>query len=329
MTLKPGEATPLNQPVSQSDSLPRRLRAYLDERFPLMANGLLILSFYSSNQFLAHVLDQPGEAMRYDLGSLAGYLVILLFFLHLRIFDDHKDFETDSIHYPNRVLQRNVTTLHELKLLGFFVIASEFLLAGILGMSAVVALAMAFAFSLLMYKEFFVRDWLKRHFLLYASSHMLVMPLLALAVWSFATQHLPWQAPKWFWLYSLVSFFLAFNWEVSRKIRTPENEVDGIDSYTRIFGTYGAAYLVLLIRLIDSMLVVAIAWHLGFSQWFYALILLLYLVCLIGVYQYRFHTSPATARLMELYAGVYILSFDLALVFELGLTYGIQFSGTL
>lgn len=40
-----------------------RLHAYLSERFPLLANGLLIVSFYSSNQFLAHALSQPGEPM--------------------------------------------------------------------------------------------------------------------------------------------------------------------------------------------------------------------------------------------------------------------------
>ena len=36
-----------------------RLHAYLSERFPLLANGLLIVSFYSSNQFLAHALSRP------------------------------------------------------------------------------------------------------------------------------------------------------------------------------------------------------------------------------------------------------------------------------
>ena len=31
----------------------RRLRAYLAERFPLIGHGVLIVSYYSSNQFLA------------------------------------------------------------------------------------------------------------------------------------------------------------------------------------------------------------------------------------------------------------------------------------
>ena len=64
-----------------------RWGAYISERFPPLGHGLLIFSFYSSNQFLAHALTSPGESMRYDLSTLIGALAILGVFLHLRIFD--------------------------------------------------------------------------------------------------------------------------------------------------------------------------------------------------------------------------------------------------
>lgn len=306
-----------------------RLRAYLDERFPLVGHGLLILSFYSSNQFLAHALSSPAEPMRYDLTSLCGSLTLLLIFLHLRIFDDHKDYAADCRHFPHRVLQRGVVTLGELKVLAALAIAGEFCLAAICGPAALVAVTTAFVFSLLMLKEFFVGEWLKRHFLVYASVHMLIMPLLSLVVYSFATGEYFWSAPGWYWLYSLVSFFVAFNWEISRKIRAPEEEIDGVDSYTRLFGTYGAAYLVLLVRLIDTGLVVLVGMHLGVSRWFYLLLAALFLICMVGFVQYRIATSPRTARRMELYAGLYIFAFDLALAIELIRSHGIEFSGTL
>jgi 4-hydroxybenzoate polyprenyltransferase len=150
-----------------------------------------------------------------------------------------------------------------------------------------------------------------------------------MTVWSFATRQYLWQIPPWYWLYSLVSYFLAFNWEVSRKIRAPEDEVEGVDSYTRLFGTYVAAQLVLWIRVISTILVAFVAHHLGLSIWFYALLLLLFLVCLFGFVQYRYRTSARTARLMELSAAIYILAFDLALAIELGRTYGLRISGEL
>lgn len=306
-----------------------RLRAYLAERFPLPAHGLLILSFYSSNQFLAHALVSPGTAMQYDLSSICGFLTLLCFFLHLRIFDDHKDYEADCRHFPDRVLQRGVVTLRELKLLGAAAVVVEFSLAALCGPAAFAAVATAFGFSVLMLKEFFVAEWLKQRFLLYASVHMLVMPLLSLLVYSFSTKQHFWTAPGWYWLYSAVSFFVAFNWEISRKIRAPEDEIDGVDSYTRLFGIYGAAWMVLGIRVVDTVLVSIVGWHLGVSRWFYGFLVVLFLVCMIGFLQYRLRTSSVTARRMELYAGIYVIAFDVALAVELIRQHGIRFTGAL
>jgi 4-hydroxybenzoate polyprenyltransferase len=291
----------------------------------------LILSFYSASQFLAQALASTGTAqpLQYDLGSLLGYVTVLGFFLHMRIFDDHKDYAADCRYFPDRVLQRGGVTLGELKIACLITIAMEFLLAAIWGLPALVSLSVAFAFSLLMLREFFLGNWLKQRFVLYALLHMLIMPLLAITVWSFATGKYFWQIPSWYWLYSFVSFFLAFNWEISRKLRVPEQEIEGVDSYTRRFGTYGAAYLVLLMRVIDTVLIAWIALHLGLAAWFYALLVLLFGVCLIGFLQYRFDTTARTARQMELYAGLYILLFDLALAIALVSKFGVRFGGSL
>lgn len=306
---------------------PRRLRAYLGERFPLIGNVLLILAYTSSNQFLARVLTEPGRPVHYDAASLLAGLALLGFFFHLRVFDEHKDFLADLRHYPCRVLQRGLVTLDQLKILGGAAILVEVVCALVRGPAAVVSWVAAFAFSFLMLKEFFVGEWLERHFLLYATSHMLVMPLLSLMVFSFATGRWPWEAPGWYWVYAWVGFFVTFNWEVSRKIRAPEDEIEGVDSYTRVFGTYGAAYVVLLIRVIDTALVALVGWHLGLSPWFYGALIALFLVCLVGFFQYRFQTNRKTAKRMEVYAGMYILAFDLILAVEIARRYGMDLWG--
>lgn len=315
--------------LSPRRSLFQRWSAYLAERFPLLGHGILIFSFYSSNQFLAHALAAPGEPMRYDSSTLLGALTILGIFLHLRIFDDHKDYIEDCRHFPNRVLQRGEVSLRDLKWLLAVVVVAELLLAAVRGPGAVVSVFIVMGFSLLMLKEFFARDWLRQHFLVYASTHMLIVPLLAIAIFSFATGRYPWEAPRWYWLYSLVGFCVAFNWEVSRKIRAPEEETDGVDTYTKRFGTYGAAYLVLAIRVVDTALVTVVGLHLGLSSWFYAWLVILFAVCMIGFFQFRFQTSPITARRMQTYAGLYIVAFDLALAVELGRKYGLTLSGAL
>jgi 4-hydroxybenzoate polyprenyltransferase len=296
-----------------------RFVAYLNERFPPIANVLLILVYYSSNQFLSFALTRPGTLMHYDRWSFLGMLMLVSFFFHIRVFDEHKDYEEDCRYFPQRVLQRGLVTLRHLKIAGAVAIAMELVIAAVRGPQAFAAWAVAFAFSLLMLKEFFARDFLKRHFLLYATSHMLVMPLLALTVFSFATKRWPWEAPPWFCVYAFVGFFVTFNWEVSRKIRAPEQEIDGVESYTKIFGTFGAAYVVLAIRAVDTALVATVGWHLGFRSWFYAALVMLYLVCLAAFAQYRLHPTPRHAKMMEVYAGMYMIVFDFLVALSLWL----------
>ena len=155
-------------------------------------------------------------------------------------------------------------------------------------------------------------------FLVYTSTHMLIMPLLAIVIFSFATRQYPWEASGWFWLYSFVGFFVVFNLEVSRKIRAPEEEIEGVDSYTKIFGTYGAAYLVLLIRVIDT----ARGPRRGPSAGQRGSTL--HWLRDRGVHDrvppVPLLDTPKTARRMETYAGVYIVAFDLILAIELGRT---------
>lgn len=302
-----------------------RLLAYFHERFPLLSHGLLIVSYYSSNQFLAQILSNPDNPVKYTGFTLMGAITIFCMFLHLRVFDEHKDRREDFKHYPNRILSRGLITLNHLKIIGAIAIALEIGLSLMRGFEAFVAVLMAIAFSLLMFKEFFVSQWLKKHFLIYAISHMLIMPLFALVIFSFTTSRYPWEAPAWYWLYAFVGFFVTFNWEVSRKIRAPKDEIEGVDSYTQVFGTYGAAYMVILIRIIDTAMISLVGWHLGLSHWFYIVLITLFCLCLNGLYQFRFHTNTKNAELMEKYAGAYIIAFDLTLAIEIIRMYGITF----
>lgn len=305
------------QPVSRTDPYVTRLRAYMRERFPLFGHVLLIISYYSSNQFLAKVLTNPDEPMQYTARSLLGALTLLFFFFHLRVFDEHKDFDEDSRFHPQRVLQRGVITLGDLRVLAVLCIVAELGLAATAGAGALTGLAIAFGFSLLMLKEFFAAEWLKRHFLVYATSHMLLMPLLSLMVFSFATGRMPWQAPGIFWVYAFVGFFVTFNVEVSRKIRAPEDEIAGLDSYSKIFGTYGAAWLVLGLRVIDTTLVSIVGYAIGVSAWFYLAVVVLLLVTLGTFVRFRTNTNARSAKALERNAGLYLIAFDLILALEL------------
>lgn len=316
--------------LTRNSSFASRLWAYLKERFPPASHGLLIVSYYSCNQFLAQALANPGEPMRYSLSTVIGGLTLLAIFFHLRVFDEHKDYAEDCMHYPERVLQSGLISLRDLKVLGGIAIAWEFVAAIVwaifVSAAPLVAVTVVVAFSLLMLREFFVGRWLREHFLLYATSHMLIMPLLAMVVYSYTTSRFPWDAPGWYWFYAFVGFFVTFNWEISRKIRAPEDERDGIETYTKVFGTYGAAYAVLIVRIIDTGMVALVGYHLGLPWWFYAVLIALYGVCLVGFLRFRFDTTTKTAHRMETYAGMYIIAFDITVALALGSLYGVTYT---
>lgn len=313
--------------LTAADPFGRRLAAYLGERFPVFRHGVLIAAYTSSNAFLAQAVTAPGRPVAYGWTTLAAAVTLFLFFFHLRVFDEHKDYAEDCRHHPARVLQRGLVTLGQLARLGAVAIAIQLLVAALMGPAALAALALALGFSLLMRVEFFAGEWLRRHFLVYAASHLLVMPLLSLTVFSFTTGRFPWQAPPTFLLYSAVGFFVTFNWEVSRKIRAPEDEIEGVASYTRIFGTRGAAHLVVAIRVVDTALVSLVGWRLGLPAGFYLALVALFGVCLVGYGQYLARPDRARARRMELWAGVYVVAFDLILAASLAARLGVEVHG--
>jgi 4-hydroxybenzoate polyprenyltransferase len=307
----------------------KRLYAYSQERFPLLSHGLLIVSYYSSNSLLAQVLTEPDQPLSYDRGSLFGAIVMFCFFFHLRVFDEHKDFQSDSEHYPDRVLQRGIVTLRQLTLLGFAAIGVELLFSWLWQPggepAALVAVCVAIGYSLLMLKEFFIGRWLNRHFVAYAVSHMIIMPLLAMIPFSFATGNYIWEAPGWFWWYAFVGFFVTFNWEISRKIRIPAEEKPGVETYSSLFGPRTAATIVLAIRLIDTVMVMAVGKHLDLSGWFFAVIITMFLATLISYTLFVSQLTTVTAKRLERVAGMYIIGFDLALAIELIRNFGVEF----
>ena len=307
----------------------KRFYAYTQERFPLLSHGLLIISYYSSNSLLAQTLTAPDQPLCYNRGSLLGAVVLLCFFFHLRVFDEHKDFKSDSHHYPDRVLQRGLVSLRQLTLLCVIAIGVELLFSWLWQPeskpAALVSVSIAIVYSLLMLKEFFIGRGLKRHFLAYAVSHMLIMPLLAMIPFSFATGKYAWEAPGWFWWYAFVGFFVTFNWEISRKIRPPSEERPGVDTYSSLFGPRTAATIVVVIRLIDTAMVMAVSKHLGLSGWFFAVIITMLLATLVSYALFVSQLTTETARRLEKVAGMYIIGFDLALAIELIRKFGVEF----
>jgi len=227
----------------------------MDERFPF-ANALLFFILYLTSAAVARsALDENVSISFID---LINCLITWGLFLVIRVFDEHKDYEEDVLNHPQRVLQSGLITLQHLKVLAGISIAAQLAFSFHIDQytlgSATVSWLIMFVYLCLMGAEFFCGEWLEKRLTLYAFSHMLIMPLIVLWLANIAAPSDDIQNVLTPALYvmMLLAFVSGFCFEIARKTRGPEEERDTVDSYSKIFGTQGSAYVVM--ALVTAML---------------------------------------------------------------------------
>lgn len=261
-----------------NDPLPRRIVAWMNERFPF-ANALLFFVVYLTSATVARsALEQE---IQFSLMDLLVCVITWSFFLVIRIFDEHKDYALDVLNHPKRVLQSGLITLNHLKLLAVISIAVQLVFSvytdGFTLGAATLSWLILFVYLSLMGVEFFCGEWLEKRLALYAFTHMMIMPLIVfwLANLAVPSANLTDALTTPLFVMMLLAFVSGFCFEIARKTRGPEEERDTVDSYSRIFGTKGSAYVVM--ALIAAMLVCQIL-LLNSMQithlWVYSLVLL-------------------------------------------------------
>ena len=244
---------PVNTP---SDPFIRRLWAYLLERFPPVAYTVLVLLFAGSAFGLLQRLTDEQVSMSV---AIRAAVVVLLVFFHLRIMDEHKDQESDRAAYPDRLLTRGVVTLPMLAKVGWVAVAVEGIIAFSISPMALFAWACALVFTLLMKVEFGIGAWLNNHMIVYAITHNPIVALLAVFLWS--TTETQWRAE--YGLYVAIVSMGSLAFEVGRKIRLPEEELEGVDSYSSVLGRRRADNLLVVIRWTTGFLLAGLAVKLG------------------------------------------------------------------
>ncbi|SFN81093.1 4-hydroxybenzoate polyprenyltransferase [Formivibrio citricus] len=215
-----------------------RWHTYFSERFPPLQHGLLIAAFcFGVLSYAARVAmpaQKPG-AMVFVVAFVTAFLMIL----QLRILDEFKDFEEDARWRPYRPVPRGLISLASLRRLWFMAAAVQVGVALLLDARLLAGLLAVWLYSGLMGVEFFIRDWLKAHPLVYMLSHILIVPMIATYV--AACHWLP-QGMKMPDLAGLLaaSYFAFCVIEVGRKIRAPVDEEEGVETYTALWGAHRA-----------------------------------------------------------------------------------------
>ena len=214
---------------------------YQRERFPLATHAPLIAAF--SFCTLSFSMLSRGHVAPPSLKAvLVAFAKALLFFLQMRIADEFKDAEEDARYRPYRPVPRGLITLRELGGVAVAAGIVQALLALWLSPALLPFLLVTWAYLGLMCREFFARDWLKAHPATYMWSHMLILPLIDLygtaCDWRVANV----EPPLALGILLFVSFCNGFILEVGRKIRAPEDEEYGVETYSALWGRERAVF---------------------------------------------------------------------------------------
>jgi 4-hydroxybenzoate polyprenyltransferase len=120
----------------------------------------------------------------------------------------------------------------------------ELVLVAACGAAAATAWCLAFGFSLLMKKEFFIGSWLAPRMELYAVSHTFVAALIGMTFASGLSGLTPWRLPtKLLWM-GAINWALFNVFEFARKSYAPGEEPRG-ETYSKRLSPAGAAALTL------------------------------------------------------------------------------------
>ncbi len=229
--------------------LPARLWTYQAERFPLAAHAPMTL-LLCAGSVAAFTGALPVKAV------LAGFAALLPLFFIMRVADEHKDHAEDMAFRPERPVPRGLVTLAELRLAGTVAALLPLTLA-LAFPAALLPLLLAAGWIAAMSVEFGLRDWLREHPVAYLVSHMLVMPLLALLATSFAADiAIPAILPV-----LALAFGAGLVLEIGRKLWGAEEEREGVETYSRLWGPARAATVWALTAAVTLALAATLAGH--------------------------------------------------------------------
>ncbi len=243
-------------PTGRTEHGIRRWWVYQRERFPLVQHGPLILAFSFSAIAFSWMLRSPA-GWPSPLSVVVAFGSCLVFFLQLRIADEFKDDEEDRRHRPYRPVPRGLVTLRELG--GLFVLGGALQLGLALWLDArlLVLLLVTWTYLALMSKEFFVGEWLRGRHLTYMVTHMAIMPLIDLYATSSDWLVFQGHPPSGLFWFLLASLFNGMVIEIGRKIRSPQDEEEGVPTYSTVWGrrrALGTWWLVMGLALVCACL---------------------------------------------------------------------------
>ena len=214
--------------AERAASVLARLWIYQGQRNPLIQTVPLLGAFSAASVTASARL--AGRPLPDIATYLAAFLIVMVFFWQMRALDEVKDAEIDRRYRPERPIPRGLVSLRLILWLAGLAAIPAAAAAYALSPGVLILIIVAWAWLALMGVEFFVPEFLKKSPALYLVSHMAIMPLIDLVLtgceWVPAGS-----VPDGIWTFLLMSFCNGGVVEFGRKIWSPEQEREGVETY--------------------------------------------------------------------------------------------------
>jgi len=283
---------------------------YLAERFPVPVTFLLAAATAAAASVVA---QEPGfgagnHSYVFDLSDVgAGVALMFLLLFHLRVFDEHKDYEQDRATRPDRPVQRGLVTLGELKVAGAIAIGLELAIAFTAFGADGVWWLLPLGYSVLMLFEFGAKRWLERHYAIYAISHSAITSAVCVALVMMANPVFGEPSATHLAVLALLALASTFSIDVLRKTWAPSSEIDGVDTWSKLLGPSFAAFLGILLVVAASVSAGWLGWEAGGRWGWVGFVAAVTLWALMTIRGFAADPTPKREKMLQVVAGVHYL----------------------
>lgn len=301
-----------SKPEENNASFLKRFFIYQKERFPLIGHGLLVASFTFSAIAYSRICRGAQGYVSWQTYLLGIFITVSLFLL-VRIFDEFKDAEDDAKYRGELPVPRGLVKLSELKNIGIVIFILQMLVNILFFPKMLIIYFAIIAYLLLMGKEFFVADWLKKHQFWYVTSHMFIIPFIDVYA-----SGLDWllegaKPPIGLLFFFAVSYMNGIVLEVGRKIRTQDNESEGVLTYSSMLGTNKATWLWVAVLIATLALAIAASAFAGYGKTGTIVLGCVFFICTLPAFLFLKKKTKKLSKLIELMSALWTIAMYLTL----------------
>lgn len=293
-----------------------RIGIYLKEMFPIPQRLIYSMLMYISFAIIAskiHSVTLDAASPIHFIGIINVFTILLI----LRLMDELKDKDLDEDLFSERPLPSGRVRESDISF-SLIALIVLFITINVFNWITLLAALTVLCYTLLMFRYFFIPKILRRYLLLNLATHNPVIPIIIIFLWiMFGAQNdLPLSSLFNHYSVLLIVWFwsLLFSWEITRKIKSPEEENEYV-TYSQLFGYIGAAVIAAVVQTLTF--IISIYFFLIFDlSWFYVLTVTFAYIIVISGHVRFIHIPNSSTSKLKYFTEAYILTLFLAVIID-------------